>query len=139
MLLGNNIKGLQHLGLPVTDVEKSKKWYIETLGFDLLYETIINSDDEVIKVAFIGLNGFVIEMYQLSGKELDEIKSRGHGHIDHIALDVDDIETIYEKLNHAGIKVIEGAPRFLPFWEKGVRFLTILGPDNEKIEFNQRL
>lgn len=91
MLLGNNIKGLQHLGLPVTDIDKSKKWYTEILGFNLMYETIMNNGNEVTKVAFIGLNGFAIEMYQLSGKELDEIKSRGHGHIDHIALDVDDI------------------------------------------------
>lgn len=138
-MLNNNIKGLQHLGLPVTDIEKSKKWYSETLGFEVIHEAKVPSDEGEVKVAFLKLNDFIIEMYQLAGKEFEEIKMRGHGHIDHIAFDVDDIENVHEKLNKAGIKALEGAPRFLPFWEKGVKFLTILGPDNEKIEFNQRL
>ena len=28
---------------------------------------------------------------------------------------------------------------FLPFWDKGVRFFTIKGPNEEKIEFSQFL
>lgn len=139
MLLNGNIKGVQHLGIPVSDIEKSKKWYNDILGFQLIYETKIPGDAGNIHVAFIKLHDFVIEMYQLSGKELEEIKSRGQGHIDHIAFDVDNIEAVFEKLNEAGIQTIEGTPRFLPFWENGVKFLTILGPDDEKIEFNQRL
>lgn len=139
MLLNSNLKGVQHLGLPVSDIGKSKQWYTDTLGFQTIYETVIPGDGGDIKVAFLKLHDFVIEMYQLSGKELEEIKSRGQGHIDHIAFDVDDIGSVYEKLNNAGIKAMEGTPRFLPFWENGVKFLTIFGPDGEKIEFNQRL
>lgn len=139
MLLDNNLKSLQHLGLPTRNIEKSKKWYSDTLGFQVIYETTIPGDEGNIKVAFLKLHDLVVEMYQLSGKELEEIKSRGHGHIDHIAFDVEDIEAVFEKLNKAGIRAIEGSPRFLPFWENGVKFLTILGPDDEKIEFNQRL
>lgn len=139
MLLDSNLKGMQHLGIPVRNIEKSKNWYIEILGFQVIYETKIDSDDGNIAVAFLKAHNLTIEMYQLSGKELEEIKSRKHGHLDHLAFDVDDIEAVYEKLCNAGIKAIEGIPKFLPFWEKGVKFLTILGPDDEKIEFNQKL
>ncbi len=139
MCLKSNIKGFQHLGLPVRDIEKSKNWYISTLGFELVYQTQFGSGNEEVKVAFIKLGNFVIEMYQPSGDEFEEIKGRGHGHFDHIALDVDNIEAIYEKLERLGINTIEGKPRYLPFWENGVKFLTILGPNEEKIEFNQKL
>ena len=27
----------------------------------------------------------------------------------------------------------------LPFWENGVRYFTVLGPNGEKVEFNQYL
>jgi lactoylglutathione lyase len=139
MNLSNNIKGLQHLGLPVSNIENSKKWYVNNLGFKVIYETRLPSESSDTHVAFLELNGLVIEMYQLCGQELEEIKSRNHGHIDHIALDVIDIDDIFEQLKKECIATIEGAPKFLPFWNKGVKFLTILGPDNEKIEFNQKL
>lgn len=138
MLLNQNTS-LQHLGLPVGNIEVSKKWYTDILGFEVIHEKVIPGEEGDMYVAFLKLNGFMVEMYQLTGRDLEEIKARGHGHIDHIAFNVDDIEAVFEKLNDAGIKALEGAPAFLPFWENGVRFLTILGPDGEKIEFNQRL
>jgi lactoylglutathione lyase len=137
-MLQGNIKGVQHLGLPVSDIAGSIKWYKDILGFETIYETRIPGSEGEVSVAFVALKGFVIEMYQLSGQELEEIRGRGQGHIDHLAFDVDNLDEVGEKLKEKGIEPIEG-PNFLPFWEKGVRYLTILGPDHEKIEFNQKL
>ena len=138
MSVGGNLRGFQHLGLPVLNIDESKSWYSEHLGFEVIYETKLIEATEDINVAFLKLNDFVIEMYEISKYELEEIKSRQHGHIDHIAFDVDDIEEVSKKLNKSGFKTIEENPKFLPLWKNGVRFLTILGPNNEKIEFNQK-
>ena len=55
------------------------------------------------------------------------------------ALDVKDIEEIYQYINQAGLNTTQDSIHFLPFWENGVRFFTIEGPNKEKIEFSQYL
>ena len=39
----------------------------------------------------------------------------------------------------AGLAPLEDAIQFLPFWENGVRFFNLLGPNGETVEFSQRL
>lgn len=36
-----------------------------------------------------------------------------------------------------GLRIDDTSVSFLPFFENGVRFFTIIGPNSEKIEFNQ--
>ena len=38
-----------------------------------------------------------------------------------------------------GYDTEDTAINFLPFFEKGVKFFTIIGPNREKVEFNQYL
>jgi len=71
--------------------------------------------------------------------ELAEIAARKDGHIDHIAFDVPDIDAAFKTLQTAGFTIIEDAPVFLHFWKKGCRYFNILGPNNERLEFNQVL
>ena len=59
--------------------------------------------------------------------------------IDHVALDVKDIEEIYQYINQAGLNTTQDSIHFLPFWENGVKFFTIEGPNKEKVEFSQYL
>lgn len=61
------------------------------------------------------------------------------GAVDHIAIDVKDVERVYELINGEGLNTTKDQINFLPFWEKGVRFFTIEGPNHEKIEFSQIL
>lgn len=61
------------------------------------------------------------------------------GAIDHIALGVTDIEAAWEFIKAAGYPVLDTEIRFLPFWDRGVRFFTILGPNKEKVEFSQMM
>ena len=61
------------------------------------------------------------------------------GAIDHVALDVKDIEEVYQYINEQGLNTTKDTIHFLPFWENGVRFFTIEGPNKEKIEFSQYL
>jgi hypothetical protein len=38
-----------------------------------------------------------------------------------------------------GLALCDDHVNFLPFWENGVRFFTVTGPDMERIEFCQKL
>ena len=83
--------------------------------------------------------GFIIELYQLTGEDLAEVRSRKDGHIDHLALDVRDIGEAFRELKTAGLTIVEKEPVYLPFWEKGIKYFNVLGPDAERIEFSERL
>lgn len=90
-------------------------------------------------VSMMKLNDMIIELYQMPEKELEEIKSRNNGHIDHIAFDVDDIDTTYKSLKEEGFNMMEDQPVFLSFWQNGCKYFNITGPDGERLEFNQIL
>jgi lactoylglutathione lyase len=139
MSLQDNLQGLQHLGIPVTNLERSKDFYAQ-LGFIEAMRTDIQPQTEVIRVAMMQHENFTIELYQLGQEDLQEIAKRADGHIDHVALNVLDIEQAYLEIKAAGLEILEdNAPVFLPFWEFGVKYFTVRGPDGEKIEFNQIL
>jgi catechol 2,3-dioxygenase-like lactoylglutathione lyase family enzyme len=139
MLLQGNLQGLQHLGLPVTDLERSKAFYMR-LGFTEAMRMDIQPESDVIRVAMMEHENFTIELYELGLEERREIASRSDGHIDHVALNVLDIDQAYADIKSAGIEILEDdAPVYLPFWKNGVKYFTVRGPDGEKVEFNQIL
>lgn len=61
------------------------------------------------------------------------------GAVDHLALDVTDVEGAYALVQQLGYPVVSQGIESLPFWERGVRYFTILGPNGERVEFNQYL
>lgn len=124
------ITGLQHVGIPTTDIEETINFY-EQIGFEVAYETVNKQTDE--KVAFLKQGDLVIETYE--NKHVASI----NGAIDHVALNVTDIEAVFEQVKEAGYKMIDQEIQFLPFWDNGVRFFTIVGPNKEKVEFSQYL
>jgi hypothetical protein len=63
-----------------------------------------------------------------------------YGAIDHIAIDVKNIEDLFLVVKEAGtFKMLDQQVNGLPFWENGVKFFTIEGPNKEKIEFCEKL
>jgi len=139
MLWKDNLQGLQHLGLPVTNLERSKAFYMQ-LGFTEAMRMDIQPKSETIRVAMMEHTNFTIELYELGLEERREIAVRSDGHIDHVALNVLDIEQAYADIKTAGFEVLEDdAPVYLPFWKNGVKYFTVRGPDGEKVEFNQIL
>lgn len=124
------MNGLQHIGIPTNDIETTIQFY-EKIGFETAYRTVNEEADE--KVAFLKLHNLMIETYENKAAVMKT------GAIAHIAIDVTDIETVYEEIDKAGLNSTEDPLHFLPFWENGVRFFTIEGPNKEKIEFSQLL
>lgn len=124
------ITGLQHIGIPTNDIEETIRFY-KKLGFETAFETVNEKADE--KVAFLKLGALVIETYENRQAALQ------NGAVDHIALNVSDIEAVYRVANGENWCILDDEIQFLPFWENGVKFFTIMGPNKEKVEFSQYL
>ena len=132
------INSLQHIGLPVTDINRSVSFY-EKLGFENVMAATFDYNNDKGNVVMMKLNDIIVELYQMPPKELEEIRNRTNGHIDHIAFDVDNIDTAFSVLKEAGFNIIESQPVFLAFWQKGCKYFNMTGPDGERLEFNQIL
>ena len=130
MNLKEQLNGIQHIGIPTNDIEATVRFY-ETLGFEAALRKVNEEAGE--KVAFMKLNTLVIETYENKAAKMEA------GAIDHVAIDVKDIEKVYEMINQAGLNTTNDTVHFLPFWENGVKFFTIEGPNKEKVEFSQYL
>lgn len=137
-LLRNNFSGLQHIGIPVSDVDRSMAFY-DRLGFDNVMRKDFDDGTGTVRVAMMKRSDVVIELYQLPPDKLTMIRGRADGRIDHIAFDVEDIENAFEELKRAGLTPLQEAPVKLDFWERGCRYFSIRGPDGEILEFNQIL
>jgi len=120
-----NVTGIQHLGLPTADMDKTIAFY-ESLGFTNIYE-------QKDYVCFLQLGTMVIETYYAENPAMI------NGAIDHVALNVKDIEAAWRDAHACGYETEDTEINFLPFFENGVKFFTIIGPNREKVEFNQML
>ena len=75
------LTGVQHIGVPTNDLEKTVAFY-ETIGFQPVLETVNEAANE--RVTFLQLKNLVIETYE------NHAAVGKPGAIDHIALDTTD-------------------------------------------------
>lgn len=122
------LTGIQHIGVPTADMNATRAFY-KKLFFETAFETV----NEGSAVVFFRLGNLVIEAYEV------QFPAGIPGAIDHIAINVTDIEGVYDSVCKMGLNTLSDTIHFLPFWEKGVRFFTIEGPNGEKVEFSQML
>lgn len=130
MQIKDLVTGIQHIGVPTNDIEKTIDFY-SRLGFEVAFRTPEEPGKD--KVAFLCFKNVTIETYQ-NGRAC--MKS---GAIDHIALDVTDIDKAFQVISAGGFTMLDREVQSLPFWENGVKFFNILGPNSEIIEFSQKL
>jgi lactoylglutathione lyase len=126
--IGKIVTGIQHIGLPVRDMTKTLEFY-QKLGFEILWQTVLNG----APVCFLKGMGITVEAYQSN-------ETAGcAGAINHIALNTTDIDEVWDVIGKLGLIPDGESIQPLPFFDNGVKFFTIEGPDAEKIEFNQIL
>jgi catechol 2,3-dioxygenase-like lactoylglutathione lyase family enzyme len=134
--LSDNFNGLQHIGIPVTDLERSQSFYAR-LGFQEAMSAGFLEAGEPGQCVMMERSGVLVELYQLPAGALAGIRARNDGHVDHVAFSVSDIRTAFQELKGLGFETIEPEPVFLHFWEHGCWYFAIRGPDGEKLEFNE--
>lgn len=122
--------GLQHIGVPTGDMDATIHFY-HALGFETIFETV--NAEAGGRVNFFKLGDLVIETYEVTNP------AKAPGAVDHIAINVKDIEEAFRFVNEAGLNNTNDIIHSLPFFENGVKFFTIEGANKEKIEFNQFL
>lgn len=128
MTFAENITGIQHIAVPTADVEKTVAFY-SLLGFEeKLREKGLRGP-----VVFMGQKNLMLEFY------VPEACAGSAGAVDHFAMDVKDVEAAFSAAKEAGFQLLDGEIQSRPFWENGVRFFNIQGPNGEKIEFSQKL
>lgn len=89
-MLREQLNGIQHVGIPTNDIEATIEFYGK-LGFEVALQTVNEEANE--KVSFLKLNNLVIETYENKAAKMES------GAIDHVAIDVKDIEKVYELIN----------------------------------------
>lgn len=129
MKLNKNITGVQHIGIPTLTMEDTVDFY-EKLGFKVMQREKLEDGGNVI---FLELNKLVIEVWETKDT------TRKVGAIDHLALDVLDIEAAYEECKLKELNILNKNIEILPFWSNGIKYFTIEGPNKEKIEFCHKI
>lgn len=124
MTLVEQITDLQHVGIPTADLAATIAFY-EGLGFQLVGQ-FKNGDGEV---AFLRLKHLTIETW--TG---DPVVKRA-GAINHLSLDTIDAQVAFDEAKKLGYQMVEDQVQELPFWEHGIKYFNILGPNQETIEF----
>ena len=124
------IEGLQHIGIPTKKYKETLAFYNE-LGFKSVHKNIQPSGG---KVCFLSKNTLMLEIY-----ESDEAEINCAGPINHFALDSSDIDLSYMAAVENKMKIITKGIESLDFWEKGIKYFIIEGPNKERVEICQKL
>lgn len=113
-----------HIGVKVTQMAESLKFYTEVLNCSIIKEDVFPS----AHLVFLDAGGTVVELIYK-----DENKDRPMGPIEHLAFTVDSLESEIALLDRKGIRTTE--PRTVG----QNRIVFFDGPNNERIEFMEAL
>lgn len=121
---------LEHVGVMVTDIERSIAFYQQVVGMKLKNQVLL--PDRKIKLAFLGfLQDGETELELIEGHE-GTLPAEGKVH--HFALTVDDIEEEFHRVRGLEVRNLDGEITALP---NGSRYFFFSGPDDERVEFFQ--
>lgn len=120
---------LEHVGVMVTDMERSIAFYTDILGLKLSRRLLMDSGTELAFLSYSDAPGVEIEL--ISEQPHDYVFN---GKVNHLTFTVSEIERETERLREHGVQLLDEAP-----FEAlgGARILFFLGPDGEKLEMFQ--
>lgn len=118
-----HIKGIQHIGIPTRQYGESLAFY-RSLGFEIVNEETYGGH----RTAFLRIHNVMLEVYE------SEETAEATGSIDHIALGVEGIDRLFRNMRKE-YHVLSDTIEELPYWENGIRYFKVLGPNREVIEF----
>lgn len=102
---------IEHIGIAVSDLEASIKYYEETLG--LTCYAIEEVKEQKVKTAFFRVGQTKIELLESTDPEGPIgkfIEKRGQG-VHHLAFAVKNIDGALQELHDKGVTLIDKAPR----------------------------
>lgn len=109
-----DISKVDHIGIAVTNLEETLKFYEEVLGLKCGGTEVV--EDQKVKVAFLPVGDSEIELLESTTEDGPIAKfiekNGGRGGIQHIAVRVDNIEGAIEEVKAKGYKMIDETPRY---------------------------
>lgn len=123
------IKGIDHVAVVTTDVERAAKFYTEALGFREVARLETSHSGTLV---FMGLNGTLVELFG-GGKAKTSSGTAEVGYR-HICLLVDDVDAEHERLKGHGVD-FDMEPTTV---EAGLRVAFFKDPDGSPLELMQR-
>ncbi len=145
MVISNTTR---HVGIVVHDLEKTKDFWINALGFNVhieakekspyIDELLAINNPSLITVKLIDSNGFIIELlkfdnYQVGKSWFGDLKTTG---LTHIALTVDDLNELLVKLKQHNCQPFSDI-KISP--NKKVQVVFVKGPEGIILELVQEL
>ena len=126
------LRGVDHIGITVPDIEQATAFFVDVLGCELLYDREPPGDDatgdrlgvpagsRIRAVSFLRcVNGASIELFEFySPDQREEFPRPSDVGIQHLALYVDDLDAAVEYLNRHEVTLMSG-PNPLPGPEAG--------------------
>jgi len=127
------ITGLAHICVFTSDMSKALAFYTDILGFEVVHRMHLDSG---YGFGLVRRGSCIIEL--LEPDDVNQVKSRTTGPIDHIALEVKDINTVVAKLKAKGVSFftpIIDDPKMIG----GVRIAFFKGASGEVFELFEYL
>jgi len=139
------IEGQHHVGITVSDLERSIEFYRDVLGMTLrskgessgeMISRVVGVPGTHIKSAYFEAGDLVLELFQYlepaGGRQKASLRQIDVGHY-HLAFLVDDIDEAHEKLTARGVRFSDVPQHF----ESGVGAIYFWDPDGVALEFIQ--
>ena len=128
----HKLNDIHHVAVICSDYRKSKEFYTEVLGLEVIHETF-RSERNSYKLD-LGLNGkFIIELFSFDNPPSRPTKPEAAG-LRHLAFEVDRIEEACSYLTERGI----GFEAIRTDQLTGKRFIFFRDPDDLPLEFYER-
>ncbi len=125
-----NLQTVHHIAIIGSDYAKSKKFYVEQLGFEIIRENYRPEKDDY-KID-LKLNGMELELFIIKGRPKRPNYPEAYG-LRHLAFCVDKIEEVIKELNSKGIKT--EPIRIDPYTNK--KFTFFFDPDDLPLEIHE--
>ncbi len=135
-----------HVGLCITDLDRSLRFYCEGLGFEQTDPIPIDNTfadalevprDVDLTSQFVRKDGMAIEFLYYRSPGVDGAPSarRNQLGLTHLSFYVGDLDAVANKLVDLGGTIIESTRTKAP----GIQLMFVAGPDGERVELMQAL
>lgn len=136
------IRSFSHVGLTVSNFEKSVKWYSDMFGLKLISEQILSEDvvkklwplykidKTTVRLGFLRApKGGVVEIFEFSNKVTPEYTIWNKPGTTHFTLDVKNVDKWYINLKENGVEFV-----IKPQVTDGTKWVFLKDPDGNLVE-----
>jgi len=105
------MKKIEHIGIAVTDINKSNKLFSKIFGKENYKSEIVESEGVITSFFQIGENKIELVEAKNPDSPISKYLQKNREGMHHIAFEVEDIEKEMERLKKEGIRLINDSPK----------------------------